>query len=81
MKTRWAASGSHQMLNSADGVTLPWPIAPPISTIRSIRPVSSGCSASSSAMFVSGPIGISVCGRSRSGARDQLDGVDRLRLA
>ena len=28
-------------------------------------------------MLVSGPTGISVCGRSRSFARDQLDGVDR----
>ena len=36
-KTRAAASGSAQMLNSAAGVTLPSPIAPPISTIRSGR--------------------------------------------
>ena len=70
--------GRRRMLNSADGVTLPWPIAPPISTIRSIRSVRSGCSASSRAMFVNGPIGTSVCDRSRRGARDQLDGVDRL---
>ena len=34
-KTRAAASGSAQMLNSAAGVTLPSAIAPPISTIRS----------------------------------------------
>ena len=34
-KTRCAASGSAQMLNSAAGVTLPSPIAPPIRTIRS----------------------------------------------
>jgi hypothetical protein len=36
-KTRAAASGSAQMLNSAAGVTLPSAIAPPISTIRSGR--------------------------------------------
>ena len=57
-KTRCAASGSAQMLNSAAGVRLPSPIAPPIRTIRSGR--ASGCSASRSAMFVSGPVGTSV---------------------
>ena len=46
-KTRCAASGSAQMLNSAAGVRLPSPIAPPIRTIRSGR--ASGCSAKSSA--------------------------------
>ena len=81
MNTRCAASGSAQTLNSALGVTLPRPIAPPISTIRSIRAVSSGWVASSSAMFVSGPIGISVSGRSRSLLGQQLDGVQRLRRA
>ena len=35
--TRCAASGSAQMLNSAAGVTLPSPIEPPMSTIRSMR--------------------------------------------
>ena len=66
LKTRLAASGSTQMLNSALGVTLPRPIAPPMTTMPSIRSTSSGYIASSSAMFVSGPTGISVCGRSRS---------------
>src|SRR4051812_1137676 len=68
--TRAAASGSSQMLNSAAGVTLPSAIAPPISTMRSITPTTSGCRASSSAMFVSGPVGTTVIGadaaRSRS---------------
>ena len=50
-----AASGSAQMLNSAAGVRFPSPIEPPISTIRSGR--ASGASASSSATFVSGPVG------------------------
>ena len=57
-KTRRAASGSAQMLNSAAGVRFPSPIEPPISTIRSGR--ASGSSASSRAMFVSGPVGTSV---------------------
>ena len=48
------------MLNSANGVTFPAPIEPPITTICSIRSVSSGCVRSSSAMLVSGPTGTSV---------------------
>ena len=63
-KTRFAASGSAQMLNSAAGVRLPSPIEPPIRTIRSGR--ASGCRASSSAMFVSGPVGTSVRRPSRA---------------
>ena len=61
-KTACAASGSAQMLNSAAGVMLPSAIAPPMSTIRSTfaPPVRS----SSRATFVSGPVGISVTGRS-----------------
>ena len=62
--TRRAASGSAQMLNSAAGVRLPSPIEPPISTIRSGR--ASGCSASRSATFVSGPVGTSVSAPSRA---------------
>ena len=42
------------MLNSAAGVTLPSAIAPPIRTIDSGR--ASGCCASRSATFVSGPV-------------------------
>ena len=57
-KTRCAASGSAQMLNSAAGVTLPSAIAPPISTIRS--GFASGWRASRSATFVSGPVATSV---------------------
>ena len=74
-KTRCAASGSAQMLNSAAGVRLPSPIEPPIRTIRSGR--ASGCSASSSATFVSGPVGTSVSLPSR---RADLVGeeVDRM---
>ena len=49
------------MLNSAAGVTLPSAIAPPMSTMRSGR--ASGCKASNSATFVSGPIGTSVTAR------------------
>ena len=52
------------MLNSAAGVRLPSPTEPPISTIRSGR--ASGASASSSATFVSGPVGTSVSAPSRS---------------
>ncbi len=63
-KTRRAASGSPQMLNSAAGVRFPSPTAPPMSTIRSGR--ASGASASSSAMFVSGPVGTSVTAPCRS---------------
>ncbi len=65
-KTRRAASGSHQMLNSAAGVTLPRPIAPPISTIRLTLDAGRGWRASSSATFVSGPVATSVTG---SGSR------------
>ena len=65
-KTRLAASGSHQMLNSALGVTLPSPIAPPMTTMSSMFSTRSGYIAISSAMLVSGPTGMSVSGRSRS---------------
>ena len=75
--TRAAASGSTQMLNSAAGVTLPSAIAPPISTIRSIFAATPGCWASSSATFVSGPVGISVTGRSAASQvlGQEVDGV------
>jgi hypothetical protein len=62
VSTRWAASGSQCALNSATPLVLPAPSDPPIQTIRSIRDASSGCTASRSAMFVSGPIGTSVTG-------------------
>ena len=55
-KTRAAASGSAQMLNSAAGVMFPSPIAPPMSTIRAGRIPRS----SASATFVSGPTGTST---------------------
>ena len=74
--TRLAASGSAQMLNSAAGVRLPSPIEPPISTIRSGR--ASGCSASRSATFVSGPVGISVIAPSRARICSARN-VDRVR--
>ena len=64
VKTRCAASGSAQMLNSAAGVTLPSAIAPPISTIRS--GLASGWRASRSATFVSGPVATSVAPSIRS---------------
>jgi hypothetical protein len=37
VKTRCAASGSAQMLNSAAGVTFPSAIAPPMRTMRAMR--------------------------------------------
>ena len=57
-----AASGSIQMLNSAEGVMFPSAIAPPMSTMRSTRSAASGRSASRSATFVSGPSGTRVTG-------------------
>ncbi len=59
-KTACAASGSAQMLNSAAGVWFPSAIAPPMRTMRSTfaPPVRS----SSSATFVSGPVGTRVTG-------------------
>ena len=61
-KVRAAPSGSNQMLNSAAGVLLPWPSEPPITATRPRRGSSSGRSAASSAMFVSGPTGASSTG-------------------
>ena len=61
---RAALSGSNQMLNSAAGVTLPVPSEPPIIATRPSAPGSSGRSAASSAMFVSGPTGASSTGSS-----------------
>ncbi len=54
--TRWAASGSAQMLNSAAGVMLPSAIAPPIRTIRA----GSMPRSSARATLVSGPTGTST---------------------
>ncbi len=65
-KTRAAASGSIQMLNSADGVWLPSWMAPPMSTTRSIFAAASGCASRSRATFVSGPSATSVTGRSEA---------------
>ena len=75
--TRCAASGSAQMLNSAAGVRLPSPIAPPISTIRSGR--ASACVAKSRPTFVSGPVATSVGFSARTEALGEvLDRVHRL---
>ena len=65
-KTRAAASGSIQMLNSADGVWLPSWIAPPMSTTRSIFAAASGCASRRRATFVSGPSATSVTARSEA---------------
>ena len=56
---------------------LPSPIDPPMRQTWAIRGASSGCSRSSSAMFVSGPIG-AMTHRLRvlaQDARDQVDGA------
>src|ERR687892_1181023 len=56
------------MLNSAAGVMLPSPIAPPISTISLIRGTTSGAFCIAAAMLVSGPVGQSMtvpAGRTR----------------
>ena len=50
------------MLNSAETVVFPSPIEPPMIERWAIRGASSGCSLSSSAMFVSGPIGAIATG-------------------
>ena len=57
VKTTCAASGSHQMLNSAAGVTLPKVSEPPMSAICLMRCGSVGSLKSAEATFVSGPIG------------------------
>ena len=67
--TAAAASGSTNALNSAAGVMLPSAIAPPIQTIRSRRPRTSGWRSSMSATFVSGPVGTSTTPGSISSAR------------
>ena len=78
-KTRCAASGSAQMLNSAAGVTLPSPIAPPIRTIRS-RPRRRGGARAGSATFVSGPVGTSVSDvAALDPLGEEVDGVLRRR--
>ena len=55
-----AASGSSQMLNSADAVEFPWSWAPPMITISGIRSRIRGSFCIAVAMFVSGPTGTSV---------------------
>ena len=62
-KTIAAASGSCQMLNSAEAVVLPTPSEPPISEIAPIRSCSDGNARRNRAMLVSGPVGTSVTGR------------------
>ena len=59
VNTTWAASGSHQMLNSAAGVTLPNVSEPPISVIPAMRVGRVGSLMRADAMFVSGPTGTS----------------------
>mmetsp|Transcript_32845 Transcript_32845/g.82789 ORF Transcript_32845/g.82789 Transcript_32845/m.82789 type:complete len:242 (-) Transcript_32845:49-774(-) len=54
-KTTCAASGSHCTLNSATGLVLPCPMAPPITT-TSTHGISSGYSDSRSAMLVKAPV-------------------------
>ena len=55
-----AASGSSQMLNSADAVEFPWSWAPPMSTISGILSRIRGSFWIAVAMLVSGPTGTSV---------------------
>ena len=78
-KTRAAASGSAQMLNSAAGVMFPSAIAPPMSTIRAGRMPRS----SASATFVSGPTGTSTVSGPTCSTRKStavlLDGLGRAR--
>src|SRR5262249_58825221 len=62
VRTRYAASGSNQMLNSAAGVVLPAPIDPPITTTRARRAALSRYRENSSATLVSGPLATSVTG-------------------
>ncbi|OLD78164.1 MAG: hypothetical protein AUG87_02170 [Candidatus Rokubacteria bacterium 13_1_20CM_4_70_14] len=62
--TRWAASGSTYMLNSAVGVMLPGTsTAPPIATMRPIRLTAPASDLSVSARLVSGPSATSVSSR------------------
>ena len=65
-KTISAASGSTKMLNSAEGVQFPRPIAPPMMTIRAILLCSSGWLFSSSATLVCGPVATRVTGSALS---------------
>ena len=66
------------MLNSAAGVMLPSPIAPPISTISLMRGTTSGAFCIAMAMLVSGPVGQSVTVPGGSGAQHVDDRVDRM---
>ena len=60
--TTWAAWGSAWMLNSAAGVTLPSPIAPPMVTISRTLARIAGFLTMASATLVSGPSVASVIG-------------------
>ena len=71
-----AASGSCQMLNSAEAVVLPSVIAPPMTRMPAIRSRSSGWVRTSSAMFVSGPDGGDRHGR-RAPLEDGAHQLDR----
>ena len=59
-----AASGSASMLNSAAGVTFPFPTDPPMRTIRPMREEMSGASRSAMARLVMGPVVTTVTGSS-----------------
>ena len=77
-----AASGSHQMLNSAAGVKLPSAIEPPISTMRADSR-RFHAARDSGATFVSGPVGTSVTAASarRTQSAMNVDSVGRGHLA
>ena len=68
------------MLNSAEAVVFPSPIEPPIRHRCAILGARCGCSRSSSAMFVSGPIGAIATGSGLSARRprDERDGAGRV---
>ena len=75
--TTSAASGSAMMLNSADAVVFPSPTDPPIRQMCEIRAARCGYRRSSSATFVSGPIGAIATGSglSASEAGHERDGT------
>src|ERR671935_1714783 len=60
------------MLNSADGVTLPSAIAPPINTMRATRFLRRGAWRNAIAMLESGPVGTSVTSRSETVTRSTI---------
>ncbi len=60
LKTISAASGSMNILNSAEGVTFPKPTDPPIKDILSILFFSSGYLLKNNPILVKGPVAIIV---------------------